>query len=236
MAQHIGIVACSIPGAALCYETIGIEGAKLMGEWAHPEVSLHNIPLSEYMPPLERGDWQAVAELMLRSAEIVARAGADFLICPDNTIHQAMPFVLPRSPRPWLHIAEELASEAKRRGFRRVGLTGTKFLMEGPVYPPKFAEAGIEMCLPSPEAREAINRIIFSELVYSRFLPESLAHFQQVIEGFKNQGCQAVALSCTEIPLLVNDSNSPLPTLDSTRLLARAALRRAIGSQQPAAR
>ena len=229
MAQHIGIVACSIPGAALCYETIGIEGAKLMGEWGHPEITLHNIPMSEYVPFFERGDWPGVAGLMLRSAEVLARAGADFLICPDNTIHQAFPYLLERSPRPWLHIAEEVAREAKGRGYRRVGLTGTKLLMEGPVYPPKFAEAGIELCLPSPEARQAINRIIFEELVYGKFLPESLACFQQVIEGFKNQGCQAVALSCTEIPLLVNDSNSPLPTLDSTRLLARAALRKAVG-------
>jgi len=229
MAQHIGIVACSIPGAALCYETIGIEGAKLMGEWGHPEMTLHSIPMSEYTPLFERGDWQGIAELMLRSAEILARAGADFLICPDNTIHQAFPYLLDRSPRPWLHIAEEVACEAKRRGHRRVGLTGTKLLMEGPVYPPKFAEVGIELCLPAPEARQAINRIIFEELVYMKFRPESLAYFQQVIEGFKKQGCEAVALSCTEIPLLVNDANSPLPTLDSTRLLARAALRKAVG-------
>jgi len=229
MAQHIGIVACSIPGAALCYETIGVEGAQLMGEWAHPEITLHNIPMSEYAPFFERSDWQGVADLMSRSAEILARAGADFLICPDNTIHQAFPFLLPRSPRPWLHIAEEVAREARRRKFCRVGLTGTKFLVDGPVYPPKFAEAGIELCLPSPEARQVINRIIFEELVYGKSLPESLAYLQQVIECFKDQGCQAVALSCTEIPLLVNDSNSPLPTLDSTRVLARAALRRAVG-------
>jgi len=226
MAQHIGIVACSVPGAALCYETIGIEGAELMGEWAHPEITLHNIPMSEYMP--FEGDWQGVANLMLRSADVLARAGADFLICPDNTLPQAFPFLLPRSPRPWLNIAEEVACEAKRRGFRRVGLTGTKLLMEGPVYRLKIAEAGIELCLPSPEARHEINRIIFEELVYMKLVPRSLTYFQQVIECFKDQGCEAVALSCTEIPLLVNDSNSPLPTLDSTRLLARAALRKAV--------
>ncbi len=234
MAQHIGIVACSIPGAALCYETIGIEGAKLMGEWAHPEITLHSIPMSEYMPLVERDDWRGVADIMLRSAEVLARAGADFLICPDNTLHQALPYLLPRSPRPWLHIAEEVAREARQRGFRRIGLTGTKFLVDGPVYASKFAEAGIELCLPSPEARQAINRIIFEELVYGKFLAESLAYFLQVIEGFENQGCQAVALCCTEIPLLVNDSNSPLPTLDSTRLLARAALKKALSIQQSA--
>ncbi len=229
MAQHIGIVACSIPGAALCYQTIGIEGAKLMGAWAHPEITLHNISLSEYMLFFERGDWQGVADLMLRSAEVLARAGADFLICPDNTIHQALPYVLPRSPRPWLHIAEEVAREACNRGFRRVGLTGTKLLMEGPVYPPKLTEAGVQVRLPSPRARDAINRIIFEELVYGKLSPESLICFQQVIECFKDQGCDAVALSCTEIPLLINDSNSALPTLDSTRILARAALRKATG-------
>jgi aspartate racemase len=229
MAQHIGIVACSIPGAALCYETIGIEGAKLMGEWGHPEVTLHSIPMSEYAPFFQSGNWEGVAAIMLRSAEVLARGGADFLICPDNTIHEAFPYVLPRSPRPWLHIAEEVAKEAQRRQFRRVGLAGTKLLMEGPVYPPKFAEVGIELRLPSPHARQRINRIIFEELVYGKFLSESLAYFQDVIECFKDQGCEAVALSCTEIPLLVNDSNSTLPTLDSTRILARAALRKAVG-------
>lgn len=229
---HIGIVACSIPGAALCYQTIGIEGAQLLGEWSHPEISLHNLPMSEHMAWLERDSWQQVAELMLASAHKLAKIGADFLICPDNTLHQAFPFLLPRSPLPWLHIAEEVANEAKGRGFRRVGLTGTKYLVEGPVYPEKFAAAGIELCLPPPEARAVINRIIFEELVYGKLLPESLAYFQQVITAFQAQGCDAVALSCTEIPLLVNDANSPLPTLDSTRLLARAALRKAVTGVQ----
>jgi aspartate racemase len=229
---HIGIVACSIPGAALCYQTIGIEGAQLLGEWNHPEISLHNLPMSEHMALLEHDGWQEVAELMLESAHKLARIGADFLICPDNTLHQAFPYLLPRSPLPWLHIAEEVANEAKRRGFRRVGLTGTKWLVEGPVYPEKFSAAGLELCLPRPDAREGINRIIFHELVYGELLPESLGYFQDVITAFKQQGCDAVALSCTEIPLLVNDSNSPLPTLDSTRLLARAALRRAAAGQR----
>ncbi|HEV8523355.1 MAG TPA: amino acid racemase [Terriglobales bacterium] len=229
---HIGIVACSIPGAALCYQTIGIEGAQLLGEWNHPEISLHNLPMSEHLALLEHGSWQQVADLMLDSAHKLARIGADFLICPDNTLHQAFPYLLPRSPLPWLHIAEEVASEAKRRGFRRVGLTGTRWLVEGPVYAEKFSAAGVELKLPPPDARAGINRIIFEELVYGKLLPQSLKYFQQLITDLKAQGCDAVALSCTEIPLLVNDSNSPLPTLDSTRLLARAALRRAVSGLQ----
>jgi aspartate racemase len=231
MPQHIGIVACSTPGAALCYQTLSQEGAELIGKWNHPEISLNNMPMAEHMEAVERGDWKAVADLMLESVKKLAGAGADFLICPDNTVHQAFPYLVPRSPLPWLHIAEETSREANRRGFRRVGLTGTKYLVEGPVYPEKFAAEGIELRIPTKDERERMNELIFSEFVYGKFTPEALAYFQQVIGRFKREGCDAVALACTEIPLLVNDSNSPLPTLDSTRLLARAALRRAIGDE-----
>lgn len=200
-----------------------------MGQYAHPEVSMHTIALAEYMKPIEAGaGWQPVADLMLRSAEALKRAGADFLICPDNTIHQAMTYVLPQSPLPWLHIAEEVGKEAKRRGFKKLGLTGTKFLVSGPVYPEKLDQMGIGYVRPSEEQRERINAIIFDELVLGRQTAEALKYFQQVIEQFKSDGCDAVVLGCTEIPLLIDDSKSPLPTLDSTRTLARAALRHAL--------
>jgi len=223
--KHIGIVACSAEGAALCFRTICAEGPAIAGRHAHPEISLHCHALSHYMELIYRDDWRGVADLMLDSASRLQRIGADFLITPDNTIHQALDLVRDRSPLPWLHIAEEVAAEAARRGFKRVGLTGTKYLMEGPVYPPKFAARGIEHRIPPLAQRERINTIIFDELVNADFRPESLAYFQQVIRDLQAEGCDAVALSCTEIPLLVTPENSPLPTLDSTRLLARAALR-----------
>src|SRR5207302_800001 len=103
MSQHIGIVACSAEGAALCYRTICLEGTKLMGRHGHPEVSLHTHSLADYMKCIEAGDWAGVAGLMMSSAEKLARAGADFLVCPDNTIHQAFDFVQHRSPGPGLH-------------------------------------------------------------------------------------------------------------------------------------
>ena len=222
MTQHIGIVACSAEGAALCYRTVCIEGSQHLGPHDHPEVSMHGHSLAEYMKFIYRDDWQGVGELMLSSAEKLAKTGADFLICPDNTIHQALPYVLPRSPLPWLHIAEVVSAEATARGFRRVGLTGTRYLVESTVYPADYVR-------PKPEERAEINRIIFDELVYGVFKPESVGYFQGVIDRLKNdEGCDAVALSCTEIPLIISDANSSLPTLDSTRLLARAALRRAI--------
>ncbi|HUO17104.1 MAG TPA: amino acid racemase [Verrucomicrobiae bacterium] len=225
---HIGIVACSTEGAALCYRTISLEGAQQLGRHDHPQVSLHSFSLAEYMKSIDAGDWAGVAQLMLASAEKLARAGADFLICPDNTIHQAFDLVEHRSPRPWLHIAREVAAEAQRRQYKRVAVLGTRYLMEGPVYPVALRALGIEHRIPSSEQRNRINQIIFDELVNGEFLPRSLAYYIEVIRGLQEGGCDAVALACTEIPLLIKPESSPLPTLDSTRLLAKAAVHKAI--------
>ena len=227
MTQHIGIVACSAEGAALCYRTICVEGAALMGPHAHPEVTMHGHSLAAYVRCLERGDWPGVGELMVSSAEKLAKAGADFLICPDNTIHAALPYVKMRLPLRWLHIAEVVAAHAAERGFKRLGLFGTRWLVESEVYPQKLAARGLAYQRPHADAREEINRIIMDELVRGVFRPESVATLQQVASRLKGDGCDALVLGCTEIPLVMDDGNTALPTLDSTRLLARAALRRA---------
>lgn len=232
---HIGIVACSAEGASLCYRTICAEGARLLGPHAHPEVSMHTPPLSDYVACLDRNDWQGVAGLMLASAEKLAKIGADFLICPDNTIHQAMPHVLTRSPRPWLHIAEVVAERAAQRGFRRVGITGTRWLVDSEVYPEKLAARGIGYLRPTQAERDEINRIILEELVYGVCKPGSVTVFQKAIARMKGGGCDAVVLGCTEIPLIIDDTNSSLPTLDSTRLLAEASLQRAVSGAEAAA-
>jgi aspartate racemase len=233
-AKHIGIVACSAEGAALCYRTICREGANFLGAHDHPEVSMHTHSLAQYMRFLERRDWPAVAELMLVSANKLANIGAEFLICPDNTIHQALPYVLPRKPLPWLSIADVVAAEAKKRGFRRVGITGTQWLVESELYPETLKACGLECLRPTTGELEEITRIIMDELVYGIFKPEAIACLQQVIVRMKDNGCDAVVLGCTEIPLIMSDSNSPLPTLDSTRLLARAALHRAVDPNRSA--
>ncbi len=225
---HIGIVACSTEGAALCYRTISLEGSRILGRHDHPEVSLHSHSLAKYMKCIDQHDWAGVAELMLSSADKLARAGADFLICPDNTIHQAFDLVEHRSPRPWLHIAREVAQQAQRQNFKRLGVLGTRYLMEGPVYPEALQAAGIEHRTPGPEQRARVNQIIFDELVNGEILPRSLAYFVEVIRSLKDEGCDAVVLGCTEIPLLVTPESSPLPTLDSTRILAQAAVRKAV--------
>ena len=166
--------------------------------------------------------------MMLDSARKLERAGAAFLICPDNTIHQAMTLVEPRSPLKWLHIAEVVTDEAVERVYQRVGLLGTKWLVQSEVYPEKLGARGIGYVRPTDEERRETDRIIMDELVYGVFRPESVTYFQLVIRRMKDEGCDAVVLGCTEIPLVISNRNSPLPVLDSTRLLAWAALRRAV--------
>jgi aspartate racemase len=228
VAKHIGIVACSAEGAALCYVTICTEAVERMGRHNHPEVSVHTHPLARYMTPIEAGQWRAVADLMLDSARRLAKIGADFLISPDNTIHQAMPLVVPESPLPWLHIADEVMAAARAGGYRRLAVLGTRFLMEGPVYRDACMRAGLEMLVPNAVDRFEINRIIFDQLVSGNFLPESRGFFNDVMDRMKARRCDAAVLGCTEIPLLVDPAAAPLPTLDSTRLLARAAIREAL--------
>jgi aspartate racemase len=228
MAKHIGIVACSAEGAALCYRTLCAEAPALMGEHLHPEVSMHTHPLGEYMVHIRTGDWEKVAELMLSSVRKLAAIGAELAICPDNTIHQAFDLVASASPIPWLHIARAVGKEAKARGLRNLGIAGTKYLMTGPVYPGALREQGIASEIPGEADRERIDDIIFKELVNGVFKQESRLYFYEVFAKLKKRGCDGVVLGCTEIPLLVDPADCPLPTLDSTRLLARAAIEEAL--------
>ena len=229
MVEHIGIVACSAEGAALCYRTICMEAGLEMAEYDHPEITMHTHPLAEYLIGIRAGDWELVAHLMLSSANIVAEAGASFAICPDNTVHEAYDLVVRESPIPWLHIADAVGAEARRKGITRLGVLGTKYLMTGPVYAETLKKFSITCEIPDEDDRERINNIIFKELVNAVFTEESRLYFNQVIARLKERGCEAAVLGCTEIPLIVDPHDCPLPTLDSTRLLARAALRKALG-------
>src|SRR6185369_2350293 len=187
MPQHIGIVACSAEGAALCYRTICVEGAQLLGPHGHPEVSIHTPSLAEYMRCIYRDDWAGVGELMLASARKLAMIGADFLICPDNTIHQAFAYVHARSPLPWLNIAEVVAEEAAQRGYRRLALTGTRWLVDSEVYPQQLAVRGLAYVRPTAAERDEINRIIMDELTCGQFKPEAVAYLQRAIGRMKNE-------------------------------------------------
>ncbi len=230
LVKHIGIVACSAEGAALCYQTICREALRIVGKNDHPRITLDSIPLARWLPAFDAGDLEAVASIMLESARLLAAAGADIAICPDNSAHLAWDHVQARTPIRWLHIARVVADEARRRGFRRVGVLGTRYTMaEGaPLYREALGALEIDTIVPEGTDFETVDRTIFAELVDGVFADASREAYNGVIARLAERGCDAVALACTEIPLLVRASESPLPTLDSTRLLASAALREAL--------
>jgi aspartate racemase len=203
-----------------------------MGEHMHPEVSMHTHPLGEYVVHIRSDNWAEVAKLMLSSAGKLAKIGAVFAICPDNTIHQAFDLVAAKSPIPWLHIAEVVGREALTYGLKALAITGTKYLMTGPVYPKVLKRFGIACQIPEEPDQERINSIIFRELVNGFFKEESRLYFNTVVQKMKDRGCDGVVLGCTEIPLLIDPDDCPLPTLDSTRLLARAALKESLREDQ----
>jgi aspartate racemase len=228
LVKHIGIVACSAEGAALCYTTICIEAQDKLFKYRHPEITMHTPPLADYMQYIWDGSWDKVADLMLRSTQIVANAGAEFAICPDNTIHQAYPLMVSKSPIPWLHIAEVVGEEAKKQKFRHLGILGTKYLMNSSVYTDSLKKFRITSEIPKVSDQDKVDRIIFDDLVNGIFTEESRKEFNKIIQKLAKSGCDAVVLGCTEIPLLIDPTDCPLPTLDSTRLLARAAITRAL--------
>jgi aspartate racemase len=227
--EHVGILGHSVEGAALCLRELAIQGGHELGLHAHPDVTLDCIGLADSMPAWEAGDLPRVRAVLARSASRLAAAGASFFACPDNSAHLALEQPGEPLPLPGLHIATVVADHAAREGFRRVGILGTRFTMDGPIYPRELAGRGIDHRIPGEIDREVVDRIIFGELVNGVLLDDSRQRYVEVIARLAADGCDAVALVCTEIPLLVGPESSPLPVLDSTRLLARAALDVAIG-------
>jgi aspartate racemase len=228
--KHIGIVACSAEGAALCYQSICREALAVVGKNDHPRITLDSIAMAGWLPAFDAGDYAGVARIMLESARLLASAGADFAICPDNSAHLAFDHVETETPIPWLHIGRVVAEEARRRSFRRVGVLGTRYTMGNgaPVYSKALGALGIETLVPDAPDFDTVDRIIFAELVDGLFTDASRQVYNRAMARLKDRGCDAVALACTEIPLLVRADEAPLPTLDSTRLLASAALREAL--------
>lgn len=227
---HVGILAHSADGAALCFLEMIRESARVVGPHLHPEITLSILPMGDVLGAWERMDLQAINRHLMRTAARLKAAGCDFFVCPDNTAHIALDAATEPYPLPGLHIADIIANRAKSDGRKRIALLGTRWTMEGPAYPAACARAGLEMRTPSREDRVRLDRIIFDELCQGEITAEARAEFVRVIDGLKTEGCDAVALSCTEIPLLVGPGDSPLPTLDSTRLLAREAVRVAHGT------
>lgn len=229
--KHIGILAHSAEGASLCWLTAAHEGAKRVGEHLHPEITMSMVAMGEAMPLWEADDYAGIRKIFMRTAKQLADAGADFFVLPDNTAHLALEADGDDFPIPALHIADVVATEAVARGARTIGVLGTKWTMEGSVYADAFARQGLGRVVPEEDDRAFINETIFAELCKGVFSDATLARYVAIIEKLKAQGADAAALVCTEIPILIAPDDSPLPTLDSTRLLAKAAVEVAIGKR-----
>ena len=232
MTLHIGILAHSAEGATLCYRTMWLEGIRRLGAHNHPEITLTGVAMHHALPAWEKGDLASVRAMFLRDAAKLAAAGADFFVLPDNTAHIALESDGDAFPLPCLHIAEVVAERAARDGRTRIGILGTQWTMTGPVYPGAFERRGLAFEVPDEEDRRFIHSVIFDELCLGIIREESQRAYVRIIEKLAARGCDAVALVCTEIPLLVTPDVSPLPALHSTRLLAAAAVEVAIGERE----
>ena len=230
--KTIGIVAHSFEGAALCFLTACKEGAVHLGTHMHPNIVMSAVPMGLSMPGWEANDYPAVAKYLSQGVQQVADAGADFYVCPDNTAHIVLEQIAADLPIPGLHIAHVVCHELTSRGCKQVGLLGTRWTMTGPVYETALKRRGLEKLVPDEQTREQLNAAIFDELCVGIFNSSTTDLFVGAIEDLKLKGAECVILGCTEIPLIVTDENSPLPAFDSTRLLAKYAVREAV-SQRP---
>lgn len=229
--KTIGIAAHSAEGGALCFLTACREGAVQLGPHMHPRVVLSAVPMGLSMPGWANDDHAAVGRFLAEGVQQVADAGADFYICPDNTAHIVLEQIANDLPIPGLHIAEVVCREIVTHGWKRIGLLGTSWTMTGPVYAKALAERGLERLIPDQATRERLNTAIFDDLCQGIFAPETTALFVRAIADLQAEGAECVILGCTEIPLIISPANSPLPTLDSTRLLATYAVREALSER-----
>ncbi|MEX6632384.1 aspartate/glutamate racemase family protein [Hyphococcus lacteus] len=221
--KHVGILAHSPDGAALAFKEFCHVGYKKFGEAIHPDITLDYIAMGRSLPAWDRNDLSEVRSTLANSIDRLAAVGAEFFFCPDNTAHIALEFEGPALSLPGLNIADIVAHEAKRRGMTKVGVLGTRFTMLGHVYPRALGVLGIESVSPNDADRGVIDEIIFSELCNGIIRGESRDQYCEIIDRLKDDGCDGVALVCTEIPLLISELDSSLPILDSTRLIAKAA-------------
>jgi aspartate racemase len=229
--KHIGILAHSFEGATLCFRTACLEGVERLGPHMHPEITMTGVGMATLLDAWEANDLQTLRAAFMRDAGKLAAAGSDFFVCTDNTAHIALDCEGEPFPIPALHIGEVVAGEAARRGYRKVGILGTRYTMTGPVHPGALGRRGIGWAIPDEADRKTIDDIIFGELCLGVFTENSRQAYVRIIEQLASEVCDSVALVCTEIPLLIAAEDSPLPILDSTRLLAAAAVEVAVGER-----
>ena len=230
MARHVGIVAVSPEGSALCYRNLARRAMQIADPSQRPMITLHNRPFSDYLDAIYRDDWEAVGDILLASAQCLADAGAEFLILPDNVAHHALHYVESRSPLPWVSMIDLVAEAIDRDNRKAVGVIGTKLVMYGSTYQSILGLKGIAVHAPQENDAEAIDKIIFGELVHGRVTEPSRQLFHDAVSRLADRGCEGVILASTEAPLLIDAETSSLPTYDPVDLLTAGVLEMATAS------
>lgn len=226
--MHIGIVAVSPEGAALCYRQISRQAARLVEGGRSPRITLHGEPFGDYLQALKAQDWIRVGELLRRSAEALARAGAEVCFSPDNAVQHGVHLAEVGSPVPWLMMTDLVAKRVEADGRKTVGIIGTKMVTSGSTYQTHLGLRGVRVLAPEPAEAEALDGIIFGELIYGKILPASQKRVLGIIKELAGRGCEGVILGCSEAPLLVTPENSPIPVYDAADILSEGAIRHAL--------
>ena len=170
-------------------------------------------------------DWAAATARMIEAAQRLERGGAACIVICTNTMHKMADDVAAAVPLPLIHIADPTAAAIKAQGIETIALLGTKYTMEQDFYRGRLVDAhGLNVLIPATEARQAVNRIIYEELVVGQIKDDSRETYVQIINDLAAQGAQGVILGCTEIGLLIKPEDSPIPTFDTTALHAAAAV------------
>jgi len=227
--KKIGIIGGLSAESSIEYYKILIEGYnKRIGGLSSPLLIIDSLDLGEVIGYVREDDWDEVYKIILQSAMNLEQAGAEVIIIATNTIHKIFERVEKSINTPMLSIVEVTAQAAKSLNLRKVGLLGTKFTMQSEFYHKVFQKYDMEIIVPNQEDQMYVNEVIFNELTYHIIKPESKAGYIEIIWRLRDEGAEGVILGCTEIPLLIQQEDSPIPVFDTTTLHASAALEYAL--------
>lgn len=205
------------------YRTINEEVKNRLGGLHSAKIVLYSVEFDEIERCQSSGDWEKSGDILGRAAQGLEAAGADFLLICTNTMQKVAPQVASMVHIPIVHIADATADELEKNHICRVGLLGTKYAMTQDFYKQILIDRGIDVVIPDEPDIEVVNNVIFHELCVGEIREESRRQFQRVIDGLREKGAAGVILGCTEIGLLVQQSDSSLPVFDTTVIHAKRA-------------
>ena len=228
--KTIGIIGgLAWQSSAELYKIINVLVNKKLGGQHSCECVMYSVDLDPILILRDEENWDELANIIEDAIRRVEAAGADFTVIVSNTMHKTVDVIKERVSKPILHIADVTAQSIIDRGFKTVGLMGTKFTLTQDFYKGKMErDYGIKILVPDEEEIEFIHHVIYEELDFSIFSPESSRRFVEIIEKMGRRGAEGVILGCTEIPLLVKQEQTNIPLFDTTTLLAAAAVREAL--------